>query len=121
MAERTQSRATSALPFWLALLGGHLAWTAHLLLSFPLVPVVCATGWGVLPHVITGLAALVALSAVIVAFRYWERTDGDVRDPHVQPDRPVGWLAFAGFLLNSLFLFAIVIQGVPNFVLNPCA
>jgi hypothetical protein len=121
MAESTKARWSQHLPFWLALLGGHLAWTAHLLLSFFLVPVVCASGLGILPHLITLLCALGALAAAVASLRYWARADAAGRPPHGWPDRPVRYLAFSGFILNGLFLYAILMQGVPGLLLNPCA
>jgi hypothetical protein len=115
-ASRNGTRRT----LWLCLLAGPAAWTAHLLLSYPLVPLICATGLSIVLHLVTLLTALTALAAGILALRLWDRATRPAPTAESSDTATTDYLAFSGLLLNALFLFIILAEGLPNFLVNPC-
>ena len=95
---------------WFGLLAGPLAWTLHELLSYALVRLVCATNAGFVLHVVTLGALALAAAGVYVAVRaYGARTSQEVR-----------FVAAAGALVSGVFVFAILMEGIPNAVVSPC-
>jgi cytochrome c oxidase subunit I len=118
-SSRPATHAGSRWVLWLCLFAGPAAWTAHLLLSYPLVPWVCASGLPILLHLITLLTALVTLAAAVIAFRGWDQATQDTR-PDDERAAATGYLALTGVLMDGLFLFVIVVEGLPSFLLGPC-
>lgn len=117
----------------IAFLGGVSVWTAHLLVSYFLADFACrGDTWTLLiaRHAAT-LVAVVAVIAVTLAMRpYLAGQSSLVRDAGVSPasaqavgppmlERP--FLARVVLFLNVMFLFAIVLAGLMNFFLAPCA
>jgi hypothetical protein len=105
---------------WLCLLAGPAAWTVHLLLSYPLVPLVCATGLGILLHLVTLFTAVTTFAAGVIALRLWDRAARTARADDAPGTAATDYLAFSGLLMNALFLFIILVEGLPNFLVNPC-
>jgi TRAP-type C4-dicarboxylate transport system permease small subunit len=102
---------------WFAFLGGPLAWTAHLLISYGLVYVPCAVR---LPLLLLGtlVMAAVAIAAAVVSWRFIQRS------PAQETDAPMGgrnrFVGYAGLLNSILFLLIILAQGVTPLVLGGC-
>jgi len=98
---------------WFALLAGPIAWSIHELVSYAFVKVACQTGVVLILHLVT-LATLALVGAgVYVALREYR--------PRIEPPRSTAELLFAiSVLVNILFAFAIVMEGLPNLVVSPC-
>lgn len=111
MSSVSATRTGQEISLWLGVLGGAVAWTAHLLVSYALVSVACANGLEILIHVATVVTALLTVAAGVVCGWIWWQA-GLSRARH--------WMGIAGMLMNGLFLFAIVLEGLPSFLLNPC-
>jgi ABC-type thiamin/hydroxymethylpyrimidine transport system permease subunit len=60
---------------WIGVLAGPAAWTAHLLVTYFLVGVVCATGLGWLIHLATLVTIAAALAGGVLASGLSRRTD----------------------------------------------
>lgn len=115
---------------WFALLGGPAAWSAHLLASYPLVPVACRMGTTAPLNILTAVTAAIAVAAAGTG--WWgyrrSRSTGDDGAPghSAGPGRTggtesrAGFMAFAGLLLAILFTFAIVLEGLPPVLQDPC-
>jgi hypothetical protein len=114
------TRAASQWVLWLCLLVGPAAWTAHLLLSYVLVPVACATGLILLLHLVTLLTALATLAAAGVAYLGWEWLSEGQRAGNNGSSGGSRFLAASAVLLNGIFLFVILVEGIPTFYLSPC-
>jgi hypothetical protein len=107
--KRTDTVSTQA-SLWFGLLAGPLAWTLHELLSYALVRLACANNLDFLLHVVTLGSLAVAAAGVYIALRaYRTDTREDAR-----------FLAGAGVLVSGLFMFTIVMEGIPNAVVSPC-
>jgi len=116
---------------WFGVVGGALAWMVHLVVSYALVPWVCATGNEWVLHALTGLLGLVALAATGSGFRTWRQAR---RHTHASPEHaavesrgPVesewieGFLGPFGALLSAFFLILILVEGLPAvLVTSPC-
>jgi hypothetical protein len=91
---------------WLALLGGHVAWSVQLLVGYALAEPACAGGWhaGAVAAV-TGAALVVAAVAGGTSLALLGRVGDGVA---ARRDRFVG---STGLLLSGVYLFAIVLAG----------
>ena len=95
---------------WFGLLAGPLAWTLHELLSYALVKLVCATNAGFVLHVVTlGALALAAAGVYVAVHAYATQTAEEAR-----------FVSAAGALVSGVFVFAILMEGIPNAVVSPC-
>ena len=120
---------------WFAFLGGAAAWALHLVIAYALVEVACRSDRlagsllgldtaHALGLALTLVAAVTAFGAASVA---WSMTkDGIPLDPVDQTGAPeaIGrrrFMAYAGVVMNGLFLLAIVMGGLPFLVLRACS
>ena len=120
-------------PILLSLLGAPVAWTVHLLVSYVVVALACATSWGgarVLIAVLTIAGVAAAVAAGVLALRLWRqgqaalRTDAEPGEPGAWDDR-MGergargvFLAVVALFMAILFGYLIVLQGLPP-ILEP--
>jgi hypothetical protein len=101
---------------WFALFGGPVAWTAHLLSSYPLVPWACGTGSVLVLHGITAAMFLVAVGAAAsggLALRRY-RVGDDLATHRAR------FMGRVGALLGILFALAILAEGLPPLLSDPC-
>ncbi|MBM4439696.1 MAG: cytochrome c oxidase assembly protein [Candidatus Rokubacteria bacterium] len=87
---------------WFGLLGGAVAWTLRLLISYPLLPVACGAGTLAAVHVVTFAMAALTVVAGVVAWRTRQRA---------APASTAHYMGRLGLLLNALFLLTIVAEG----------
>lgn len=102
---------------WFALLGGPLAWSAHLLGSYPLVPLACRTGSTAPLIILTLCTAAIALAAAGTGWWAYRRAPGGEDTGRSRP----AFMALAGLLLALLFTFAVVLEGLPALLQDPCS
>lgn len=109
---------------WFALLGGPAAWTAHLLASYPLVPLACDTGSTALLNILTAATAMVAAAAAGTGWWAYRRARGagapDAPGAGDASETRAGFMGLAGLLVALLFTFAISIEGLPPLLVDPC-
>jgi hypothetical protein len=120
---------------FVALFGGALAWTLHLLASYLAVALWCSTQWGGLAAaivVLTVLCAVAALASAVLAFRLWRR--GQVAllseaEPGVRETwdarlgergARVAFLALLALFLDALFAYLIILEGLPPVFTPSC-
>jgi hypothetical protein len=134
------------VPLWFGFLGGALGWSAHLLLSYGLIPVACAAASDLVLHVVTLVTAGICLAAGIVAWWCWRRlNDGAVdRRALTDPDaailpkaatgrtgeparhdrdrsvRRARFMAITGLWTSGLFFGVTVVEGLPVFLQDAC-
>jgi hypothetical protein len=110
----------SRAALWFAFLAPPLAWSAHLLASYPLVSVACRlqTTWPL--HLITAATALIAAAAALTGWRCYQQ---------VRAGGPAGlgdafararFMAVAGVALGLFFVFVILVEGLPPLLHDPC-
>lgn len=128
MSYRARGGSTGRL--WFGLLGGAVAWVAHLLVSYLLVEITCApsslgftllgfSGSAVMLLALTLLTVLIALAAALVAYQDWRRFKRSARDAQMLRSSGTD-LSLIGFLLSGLFVLIILIEGLPIFFLRAC-
>lgn len=134
------------VPLWFGFLGGSVGWSAHLLLSYGLIPVACAAASDLVLHAVTLVTAGICLAAMIVAWRCWRRlNDGSVDtraltnpDAAVIPEtaaeppadtarhdrgrsiRRARFMAVTGLWTSGLFFAVTVVEGLPVFLQDSC-
>jgi hypothetical protein len=111
---------------FVAVFGGPISWSLHLLVSYFLVALFCSAGWpglGVALAAATALAAAAAAGSGVVAWRAWrahvdgQSWDAALSDPH---GRATGFLLVIGMVAAGLFLLIILLAGLPPIFLSGC-
>jgi hypothetical protein len=97
------------VPFglWFAAFAGPMAWSVHNVASTALVPVACAAGTWTL-NLLTIVLALMSIAGVVVA----------AREPASESGRR--FVARTSIIIDLFFAVVIVVEGMPNAILNPC-
>jgi hypothetical protein len=114
MAAITRSAVDQLLRYY-AFLGAILAWIAHLLIAYTLVPVACAhTDLWI--HLTTVITLAVAAGSTFAAWVLLKRT----REGHSLSEETSSYTARLSLLMNPIFIFAIVLQAMAPFFMNPC-
>lgn len=116
-----KARPPSTAWLWFGVSAGALAWSAHLLVSYALLPVACTTGLSTVLHAVTAGALLVTLAGGVVAWRGWRA--GRSAEPTARNRQQIGhrwYMGLSGVLLDALFGFAILLEGLPVAFLGPC-
>jgi hypothetical protein len=101
---------------WLALGGGGIAWTVHLLAGYFLVALGCPRAWplGSLIAVLTLVAAAVSCATAVLSLR------GRRRTPAPSDGGATALLYGAAALLAGFFTLAILLGGMTMLILPPC-
>jgi hypothetical protein len=105
---------------WYSLLGGPIAWSAHLLASYPLVSVACQLGTTTPLHLVTAITAAIAAGAGLTGALVYRRVPR-------QSDAGLGngpararFMALAGTFAGAFFTFVILVEGLPPILHDPC-
>jgi hypothetical protein len=125
-ATRSVSRGIGPLALWSGWGLAVAAWVLHLMSSYSLVEWYCHSGTDFPPGAlywtlngITLLAAALALTGIILAWRNARRAGPDTSTTAEGPGRS-RFMAITGIMISIFFLGIILMQGLPNFVLGPC-
>jgi hypothetical protein len=135
-------RRAAPLLLWFAVLGGAVAWSAHLLVGWGLEEIACSpvsAGPEVLGvsltvwiGVLTVVLGAVTVAAGLLAFRFWreegaadpntriEPGGGDPEPEELVRNGRAGFMALFGLAANALFLLMIVYGGLSLLLLRPC-
>jgi hypothetical protein len=135
-------RRAAPLLLWFAVLGGAVAWSAHLLIGWGLEEIACSpvsagpdvlgVSLSVWIGALTVALGAVTVAAGLLAYRLW-RQEGTL-DPkvHIEPGGAdpepeelvrsgrAGFMALFGLAANALFLLMILYGGVSLLLLRPC-
>ena len=96
------------------------AFFTHLQLGYVLVPWSCEHRNTLWIHVVSGLAVLMAAAGVVVSWQVWRRSGEGVPDDAQAPLSRVRLVAIMGGAVSLLFVFLLLAQWTPAFVLTPC-
>lgn len=118
-AERsTGGRGVAAL--WAGVLGGPAVWFLHLVVSYSLVRYVCFTGAMWLMH-LTTVVGLVAVGGVTwLAWSNWGYAGRPRNGRGGGTEGRTRFMALLGVPFAIFSLLLIVVQGISNFVIEPC-
>src|SRR4051812_12866113 len=117
-AKYTEGRGVALL--WVIIVAGALAWAVHLELAFMLVPWACATGLYGYLWLVVFVALCVPALAAFVGWRIWNEAGGEWPGDEPAPIGRIRFMAATAMVLNLMFLLAIIAQGIPEFIFNPC-
>jgi hypothetical protein len=108
----------------LAFLGAPTLWAVHLALSYFLVSLGCATGWGGAKPAVVVATLLCAVAAMAIGLFAWKRRkaarSGDT-ETELDPGPVPEFLAISGAVLAVLFTGAIIMAGMSPFFLPLCS
>lgn len=119
VAERF-ARGKGVAALWVGFLGGPAVWFLHLVVSYSLVRYVCFTGAMWLMHLTTAVSLLAAGAVIWLAWRNWQQTGRPLDAGGGGMEGRSRFMALIGLLFAASSLLLIVVQGIPNFVLDPC-
>lgn len=103
------------------LLGGAIAWSLHLLASYPLVGVACHFAGDIILNAVTLATATLALAATVVAWRSWRLIRHAEPRPEIENRlRRARFMALSGMILSGFFLFVTVVEGMPVWLQGAC-
>jgi hypothetical protein len=107
---------------WFGTFGAAVAWFAHLVVVYVLVPVTCALGGEVLMWVVSALFIAVAIAAGLTAWSSWQGMDDEAQGNVIgeMEGSRRGFMLYGGLLASGVFLLAILMATIPTFFLNPC-
>jgi hypothetical protein len=130
------SRGIASLPvLWFGIFGAPAAWALQTIVDYSLVSHYCFPGQtpvrspsfsGVrgTAFVVSSVVIVVALVAMITAFRSWGATrHGHSAEHHELLEVGEGrtrFMAFAGVLLSAVFLFAVLMNALPLITNSAC-
>ncbi len=101
-------------------LGGPVAWTLHLLLSYFVVANFCPQlGHGGMRGLVIGITvvfALISLASALVGWRELREQHGVAEEPTTRSD----FMARSGVIMGVLFAIGIVAEGIPVLLLPLC-
>lgn len=110
----------SRAALWFAFLGGPIAWSAHLLSSYPLVSVACDLGATTPLHLITALTAAIAAAAAVVGWLSFRRVRAGGPSGLGDAFARARFMALSGLILGLFFTFVILVEGLPPLLQDPC-
>lgn len=101
-----------------AMLAGPVAWSLRLMIAYPLVLLVCNTGWEFLLYLVSSVMAAGALAGGVVSWIIWRRarTQAQARGPG---NRSL-FVGVFGMASSVLFFAAILVESFAIVQLNPC-
>ena len=118
-----------------ALFGSPVAWTLHLLGSYLIVSISCATSWSgmrIAVGVFTAVCAVAAVVSGVLALRGWRRSRETLRSDR-EPGVPESWdarmgergarivfLSVTSLFMSIVFTYLIVLQGLPPLFTAAC-
>ena len=122
-----------SLTLWFGVFGGAAMWSVELLVNYgiaahacyprslplitPVIPWMRAIVW-----VVVILTAAVTGTAWIVSVMHWRSARDRLRTATPrQEDSRIAFMAFSGILLNALFLYLILLNGVPFLLMPSCS
>jgi hypothetical protein len=111
---------------WPALLIVHVAWSAHLVVSYYLAWAACGAGddWrlAALRHLTTLIALGMALAASWQAYRVSQSAVGTIGERREQHEAVLEHVLLARMtiVLSAIYLFAIVMAGSANLFFDAC-
>jgi hypothetical protein len=104
-----------------AYFGSMTAWFLHLNISYLLVPWSCRWNHVWFLHLATVALAGVAAGSLFAAWRLYNARPGEDL-PEGRPAVRTGpFLGLYGVVLGGIFLLAILLGGIGNLVIDPCA
>lgn len=106
---------------WFGVVGGTLAWLAHLLLAYAVAEFGCALGLqryvylgvGAVSWALLGVSAVCLAAAAAAAAAAWRETLRARDEGWPDESGWEGWASFLGAVLSGLFFVIILIQTVP--------
>ncbi len=114
---------------WFVVLGGAMAWLAHLLLAYGLAEFGCVAGWtryawldvSVVAWLLTAVSLVMLIVAASAAWLGWQCVRRMRQEEGGFTREAVFWLLRAGFIMSLTFTVVIAVQSVPIiFYLSRC-
>src|SRR5437899_1657492 len=113
--------AGSGIALWAAVLGAPFIWGIQMQSGYSLVPWVCKGHSPIILHLITLIAALLALIGAFLAWRQFRHSGGGSPDEtDGGPTARRRFLGALGAVSGLLYATLIIAQGIASFFFDPC-
>jgi len=125
---RSRTRGASRALLWFGIFGAPAAWAVQTIVGYSIVAHYCFPdglpvrtpafgGTRAVSGLVVAVALVIAVLALFTAVRIWKATRlGHRAENHEQLETGEGrirFMAFAGVLLSTVFLFAVLMNAVP--------
>lgn len=121
VTERSRPAPSGGFKFWFAVLGGIVAWLAHLITVSSLVRYTCNvrghTEW--VEHAVTAGTGVITVAALLLCVQYLRAAASEGDEGAGTPWGRTRFLALFGVLSNSVNLLLILAEGTYVFVIRP--
>ena len=121
VTEQSRTAPAGGVKFWFAVLGGIVAWLAHLITVSSLVRYTCNvrghTEW--VEHAVTAATGLITVAALLLCLQYLRAAAPNGEEGEGTPWGRTRFLAVFGVLSNSVNLLLILAEGTYVFVIRP--
>jgi hypothetical protein len=108
------------LALWAGILLAPFAWATQLLVNYSITPSICVNEQKWLLHLVSLIAALIALGGAFIARRAWTRlTSGSTLEGEAR-ESGRRFMALGGIVLSLFFVLVIFALDLPNWWLDPC-
>lgn len=119
-AERRFQKGGGVLALWAGWLIGPIAWALHQNVSYMVVPWVCATENYLVLHVATLAALALAAVGAFIAWRNWQLAGRGWPGPGGGTVSRSRFLAVGGMLVSGISFVGILVEAIPNFLIDAC-
>jgi hypothetical protein len=115
----TQKKSSHDATEWFGILIGPVAWLTQFLTNYALVRLACKEHNNLLLHLISGVFLVIVISGGTVSASSFFRSRQHSASGEELSARP-HFMATLGISSAALFAFAIVMQALASFILDPC-
>jgi hypothetical protein len=116
----TEAPPASNVTLWTGILGTPVLWILHQQVSYLLVRWACANGRMFVLHLVSAAFLFLAALVLASAMRSWRRLHPREHDLMETVPHRRNFMAVLGVAVSAVFTLAIVLQWIPNLLLDPC-
>lgn len=113
-------RWLSPLPLWTGILVGPIAFAINLTVTYALVHRTCETDQASVLHLVSLVAGLMVVGAGWVSWLGLQHTPAGIETDQGTPIARARFMALLGLASSAFFMFAIIANAYPQWVLDAC-
>ncbi|HEY1464817.1 MAG TPA: hypothetical protein VGF44_15480 [Terriglobales bacterium] len=123
MAQTSQTirKGETPIQLWWSLIAGFVAFGGDLGISYVLQQHACSSADFYLLHVVTWIAFVTAISGFVMGWRIFRMLPESVTERGRESHDRAHFQALLGMGFSLFFALAIVANGVPRWILDPCS
>jgi len=113
-------RWLSPLPLWTGILAGPIAFAINLTVTYALVKWTCRSDAQTVLHLVSLIALVIVLGGTWVSWMALRHSPVTLETDAGTPEARARFMALLGLASSAFFIFAIVANAFPQWVLDAC-